>query len=277
MSEAAVRDNTVGAKDTGTSAAAVWHKLFKRAYDRKGKTGTWGLIGVALPTKLKITAEVDQSKYVDRLVKDLSTCGEYDKIVQGTFIPYHCRSGVGLTTRIQGCFEYYPAAKWPVDGWHTINNAFDWLHFYDLLDKNMRSERNYEVIPYLPYSQVPWHPLFAAVSNKPIEWPRTDYEAYQKKVAHQEVADAFTTKLSPLVKGSFNSGTLVTELQPYLNRIISPDVKMAGNAVTKPEERVIFDKLIRIMSQFGLSFVQDKNEDGQWSFKLEPWVVSLSA
>lgn len=174
---------------------------------------------------------------------------------------------------LPGCFEYYPNAKWPIDGWGTINNALSWLQFYDSVDYTMRSDRNFDLMPYLPYTQVAWHPLLAAVANKPIEFSKADYDAYQKRVAHQEIADAFVQKLTPLVKGSFNASTLVTELTPYLNRIVSPDVKMTGSTVTKPEERLIFDKLVQLMKTFGLSFVEDKNEDGQWSYKLEPFVV----
>lgn len=134
----------------------------------------------------------------------------------------------------------------------------------------MRSDRNFDVMPYLPYTQVAWHPLLAAVANRPIDFPKTDYEAYLKRTAHREVSDAFIKNLSPLAKGSFNADTLVTELVPYLTRIISPDVKMTGSSVTKPEERVVFEKLVTLMKHFGLAFVEDKNEEGQWSFKLEP-------
>lgn len=55
----------VGMKDTGTSVSAVWDRLFKKPQRKKGGGGD------------------SDEKYVNRLVKDLSTCGEYDKISQG--------------------------------------------------------------------------------------------------------------------------------------------------------------------------------------------------
>lgn len=159
-----------------------------------------------------------------------------------------------------------------MDGWRSITKALEWLHLYDAIDITMRSERNFDVMPYLPYTQIAWHPLLAAVANRPIDFPKTDYEAYLKRTAHQEISEAFVKNLSPLAKGSFNAHTLVTELTPYLTRIISPDVKMTGTSVTKPEERVIFDKVVSNMQHFGLTFVEDKSEEGHWSYKLEPSV-----
>ena len=55
-------------KDTGTSVSAVWDRLFKKPNRKKGGGST-------------------DEKYVHRLVKDVQTCGEYDKISQGDFLP----------------------------------------------------------------------------------------------------------------------------------------------------------------------------------------------
>jgi len=66
--------------------------------------------------------------------------------------------------------------KSPADGLNAICKALDWLQYYDRLDGKMKSDREYDVMPYIPYAFIPWNPLFAAVSNKTPEWPRVDYE-----------------------------------------------------------------------------------------------------
>ena len=38
----------------------------------------------------------------------------------------------------------------------------------------------------------------------------------------------------------------------------------------KAEDRRALEKVAQIMFHFGLSFVQEKNEDGQFAYKLEP-------
>lgn len=66
VDEHAIKSTTIGMKDTGTSTTAVWDRLFKKPKRKKGGGGT----------------DSDE-KYVNRLVRDIQTCGEYDKISQG--------------------------------------------------------------------------------------------------------------------------------------------------------------------------------------------------
>lgn len=64
-----------------------------------------------------------------------------------------------------------------------MNKALDWIAFYDQLDGNLKSERNYDLMPYIPYTFVHWHPLFASHTNKSVEWPKADYDVRSKSVA----------------------------------------------------------------------------------------------
>lgn len=64
VDEHAIKSTMVGMKDTATSVSAVWDRLFKKPARRKGGGG-------------------DDDKYVNRIVRDVQTCGEYDKISQG--------------------------------------------------------------------------------------------------------------------------------------------------------------------------------------------------
>ena len=77
---------------------------------------------------------------------------------------------------LSACFENYLKVKAPVDGLNAITKSLDWLSFYDRMDSQLRSSREYDIMPYLAYSFPDWNPLFAAVSNKTPEWPKIDYE-----------------------------------------------------------------------------------------------------
>jgi chromosome transmission fidelity protein 18 len=75
-----------------------------------------------------------------------------------------------------GCFENYLGAKQLTDTWPRINEALDWLFLYDRLDGRLRSDRNYELLAYMPYAFVPWYKLFSSHSSAPLEFPKSDYE-----------------------------------------------------------------------------------------------------
>lgn len=60
---------------------------------------------------------------------------------------------------------------------------------------------------------------------------------------------------------------------PSLTPFLHPQV---NSQLIKAEERAVMLKLISTMLGMKLSFVQDKNEDGQLTYKLDPCVL-LSA
>ncbi|KAL7337467.1 hypothetical protein BJY59DRAFT_717359, partial [Rhodotorula toruloides] len=130
--------------------------------------------------------------------------------------------------------------------------------------------REYELLAYVPYSFVAWYPLFSSQVPNPVELPKTDYEMYLKRIAHQEVADAFAASVPQNLKTLFSGPNIVAELLPLLNRIVAPDLKPVNSQVVKNEERARLMRLVNTMISTKLAFVLDKSEDGQLSFKLDP-------
>jgi chromosome transmission fidelity protein 18 len=65
----AIKSTALGLKDTQTSVSAVWDKLFK------------------IPSKKRQKGIEDHTsgKYVTPLVKDIITCGEYDRLAQSEY------------------------------------------------------------------------------------------------------------------------------------------------------------------------------------------------
>lgn len=64
VDEAAIRSTVVGLKDTGTSATQVIDRLFKKPPRKKGGSNS-------------------DDAFVNRIVRDVQTSGEYEKISQG--------------------------------------------------------------------------------------------------------------------------------------------------------------------------------------------------
>ncbi|GAA5991782.1 hypothetical protein JCM11641_005682, partial [Rhodosporidiobolus odoratus] len=140
----AIRSSALGAKDTGTSSAQVLDRLFKKPARKRGAPAEGG-IG-------------SDEKFVHRIVRDVQTSGEYEKISQG-------------------CFENYLTARGSnAEAFPRLHKALDWLFLYDSLDSRLRTEREYELLAYVPYSFAPWYQLFSSQVAKPVERPKTDYE-----------------------------------------------------------------------------------------------------
>ncbi|THH26598.1 hypothetical protein EUX98_g7590 [Antrodiella citrinella] len=63
---------------------------------------------------------------------------------------------------------------------------------------------------------------------------------------------------------------LQLEFAPYINRIISPPLRPVNRQVIKPDERALLSRLVDIMVSLELRFIQDKSEDGQYMYRLDP-------
>lgn len=93
------------------------------------------------------------------------------------------------------------------------------------------------------------------------------------------------------LKNLFTGTNVVAELLPFINRIITPELKpvsstggeglrarnltlgtsaQVNSQLIKDEERGTLLKLVHQMLTLRLSFVQDKTEDGQLTYKLDP-------
>ena len=57
-----------------------------------------------------------------------------------------------------------------------------------------------------------------------------------------------------------------------INRIISPPLRPVNKQIVKPEERATLARLLDIMVALELRFVQEKAEDGQLMYRLDPFV-----
>ncbi|GAA6060295.1 hypothetical protein JCM10212_002936 [Sporobolomyces blumeae] len=232
VDEQAIRSTSLGMKDTGTSSIQVVDRLFKKPPRKKGV--------------------VDDGRYVTRIVRDLQTSGEYEKIAQG-------------------CFENYLGSRETNnESFPVISDALEWMFLFDRLDGRLRSDRDYELMGYLPYAFVPWYPLFSSQTPNTVELPKTDYEMYLQRTAHEEVATAFFQSLPVQLRVHFTSTQTVTELLPLFNRIVSPDLKPVNSSVVKTDERERMLRVVRSLIATKVSFVIDKNEDGQLSYKLDP-------
>lgn len=79
-----------------------------------------------------------------------------------------------------------------------------------------------------------------------------------------------TLNLPVKVQRYFCKTNFATELLSPLLRILSPFLRPVNKQLIKPEEREVLQRLVDVMIHFQLTFVQEKTEDGQFVYRLEP-------
>ncbi|WVW80294.1 hypothetical protein I302_102272 [Kwoniella bestiolae CBS 10118] len=237
VTDEAIRSSSVGMKDSGTTLQSVWNTVF---------------IPLAAKQRRKAIG-IDDGRYVDRISFAIQACGDYDKIVQGLF-------------------EHYPNLK-PLDA--SLGNlckVHDWLEYYDRLSTRVSESQEWDLMSYMPYAITAWYSHLAAPANnaKPTEWPKADYEAYQARIANEEISTSLKNLVPPILRSLFSTTTSLTEFIPLLMRIISPPLKPVNANIVKPAERAVLDRLVELLIPLGLRFWQEKGENGQPMMRLEP-------
>ncbi|KAI9725364.1 MAG: hypothetical protein M1828_003214 [Chrysothrix sp. TS-e1954] len=176
------------------------------------------------------------------------------------------------------------------------NAAHDWLHFHDLLSRNVHTQQAWELAPYLSYPILACHSLFAsqkstslshrpsAYGNKQHDGAHSDEEKQQHPLhgptaAHHSIEllksntftlTSFQQSLSlPLQRSFLSTSSLVTELIPYLTRLLVPDIQpvvVGGSdkgvaSVRRAEERERVRRGVDAMVACGVSFEKARVSD----------------
>ncbi|RKP36122.1 P-loop containing nucleoside triphosphate hydrolase protein, partial [Dimargaris cristalligena] len=232
-----IKRTPVGVKDTEQSLFQLWEPS----------------------TNLKIRGTAYRREYLENLYADLVASGEYDKL-------------------IQGCFENYLRLRFHDSYFQKIVQTGDWFAYYDLLNAKLystggSSQGKDALLGYMPYSLMFAHSAMANPFAQNHEWsyPRVDYEMRtQQRACEQILLGTLTGMRSLSVRRHWTVPKLALELISSLTRIIATPITGSNVQLLKPDERAEFDRLVAVMAHSGLTYVQERSEDGQFQYRIEP-------
>ncbi|TFK76193.1 P-loop containing nucleoside triphosphate hydrolase protein [Pluteus cervinus] len=250
VTENVIRRATLGMKESETSITSILNDLFSPLSKKRVK-------------ELGLTEE-EEGHYVSRLCHDIDACGRDISIAIG-------------------CFSHYATLRQHDANFTRYESANSWLGTYDLFSSAMYSDGDFSLRQYLPYTLVPFHALFhergGRVERSQDDWePDTDARQNQKITqTNQEIYQSISRGLriaSARHHGAYRHFVempmLQLELAPYINRIISPPIRPINSQVIKAGERALLSRLVSIMAALELRFVQERAEDGQLTYRLDP-------
>ncbi|THG93472.1 hypothetical protein EW026_g7776 [Hermanssonia centrifuga] len=244
VTETVIRNATVGMKEADVSQTSVLNDLFCPMSRKRAKD-----LGIG---------EEEESRYVGRLSREIESSGAMDKIAIG-------------------CFEHYATLHKHDANFSRYLKAGEWLSTYDLMSGEMRTEREYTLMQYLPYMLVPFYPVFQERGAQKVERPKADWENYTQTKVNEEIYKTLAKGLRTACTrhgGSFrhfaSDEILRLEFAPMINRIISPPLRPVNSQVIRPEERAMLTRLVDIMVSLELRFVQERLEEGQLVYRLDP-------
>ena len=88
---------------------------------------------------------------------------------------------------------------------------------------------------------------------------------------NNDILKHFISDMSPTARIAYNSNRYaVTDLLPFLNEIIQPNLRTVALQLFTKSEKEKLDNLVKTMILFNVSYRQEKAIDGQYCYVLEP-------
>ncbi|KAG7092737.1 hypothetical protein E1B28_009065 [Marasmius oreades] len=244
VTESVIREATRGMKESEASISTVMNSLFAPLPKKRAK-------------ELGLSDEAE-SRYVDRLSHEIDACGRENSIAVG-------------------CFAHYATLRRHDANLSRHEKANEWLLTFDRMSAAMYSDGDFALAPYLPYTLVGFHPLFQERGAPRVEKDLTDWENFQTTRTNEEIykslarcLQAASTRHGGNYRSLLNKPILQTEFAPLINRIISPPLRPVNSQIVKVEERLVLSRVVDIMSALEFRFVQERTDDGQLTYRLDP-------
>ncbi|KAF9265625.1 P-loop containing nucleoside triphosphate hydrolase protein [Marasmius fiardii PR-910] len=244
VTESVIREATRGMKESESSITTVMNSLFSPLSKKRAK-------------EMGLNDEAE-SRYVDRLSREIDTCGRENSIAIG-------------------CFAHYITLRRHDANFSRHEKANEWLLTYDRMSAAMYSDGDFALTPYTPYTLVGFHPLFQERGAPRVERDVTDWENLQTTKTNDEIYKSLarclqtaSTRHGGDFRSLMNKPILQMEFAPMINRIISPPLRPVNSQIVKQEERLVLSRLVDVMSALEFRFVQERTDDGQLTYRLDP-------
>ena len=161
---------------------------------------------------------------------------------------------------LQGCFNTFPHVKYSDSGIRKPANISDWLFFHDLMYQSMYAH-NGELLRYSALVPLVFFQTFGDIANKDdIRMKNSEYERRELRRANLDVVDLIMRHISvqsPLMASFTNRKSLIFEILPYLESMISSDFNKIKNLKLK---QVIMETLVQLLKSFQLNLIQNRSE-----------------
>jgi chromosome transmission fidelity protein 18 len=236
------------------------------------------------------------NRYIPYLHHLLSSSGEYPKIMAGCFENYLKTSFTDSSnfvgnSAVSSVSDNENPTITP-NTWHVyefgyrsrLEDVHEWIRFFDILDKKTfmsstsqsstgnGSGGEWDLGSYVPYSFMSFYRCLASAKKTSFDFPKVDYENYQKRKANELVLESVWSKADLKSKSTWGCiKSFSIECLPFLLRIISPEIRGTNINLLKKHEKRMLERTVDIMISYGLVYTSNMSMHGTMEYKLEPY------
>lgn len=247
-----IRSN-VGQKDQRKELFSIWTSIFQ----------------IQRPTKAQIT-EFEQESGAT-----LTTMTTPD--LRFTHVTQMVYKSNDYEKLMQGVFENYLQQKSSDSHLVAIAEAMEWFSYVDQLQNVVHHTQNYSLYGYFVYAFVAWHFLFATLTWPKITFPSQMYQMKQKFIGNKNILLMLRKNVEVKKRGIGDSPTTMNiDSLPLVTQILNPSIRSVTPDFFTTKEKSDLRDTIEIMVDLGLSFIQLKTSEGNYEFRFEPDLESIT-
>lgn len=223
----------IGQKDMQKGLFSVWQDIFEIK-------------------KAKIVEQVNpMSVRMQHVLDSVVSFGDYERLIQGVF-------------------ENYPLIKQTGTQFAPICTATEWFSYTDCLNKKVHETQNYQMAAYLPYAFVVWHFAFASFTRKKLVYPNSSYEVTTKTNRRTAIVSEILRGVPNQIRSFISAVSLRLDILPMFADILVPNLRTINVSLYAPQEKQQINKVVNIMIDYNLTYVQERNAEGSYVFYMDP-------
>jgi len=134
--------------------------------------------------------EEEEGRYVARLAQEIDESGKESSIALGGWA--FCPVSLEFIEVVPGCFAHYATLRQHDANFARYEQANEWLLSFDTFSGTMYNNGDFAVASYLPYTLVPFYPLFQERGGPRVERNQADWEVTPPFCMSCDVLTAFT-------------------------------------------------------------------------------------
>ncbi|XP_011151397.1 chromosome transmission fidelity protein 18 homolog isoform X2 [Harpegnathos saltator] len=167
----------------------------------------------------------------------------------------------------QGIFHNYPeVCDRKLD---DVSTSLEWFQFYDLITSLVMHKQIWSLMPYTNYGFIAWHLHFARMQRVKLSYPTVFNEVNQRSAKNTGILTAIRKVCG---RDTF---TLTTDIAGFMPDLLSPKLRTVPSHLYSPNEKAALARIVNVMLEFGLSFVQEKNPQGGYVYNIDPNILDV--
>jgi len=232
----------VGSKDSHKSALKVLDDIFAIPRGENDRD-----------SKQKISSVGERYK---KILATIQSCGEYERVVGGVF-------------------DNYVNMKFKDMRLENVTRSLDWFTSFDLMQQEIRHSQIYSLMAYLPYTLVLSHLNFGSTVKQRVNIQSQAVEVNQKVEQSKNVLTSLVSEMTPTARVYCSRTSLVRELLPAILSVIQPSLRPVNTQLFSAREKAELENVVAVHVAYNLTYQQEKDETGQYVYKMDPDVESI--